>query len=154
MKINRVLANNRKKAFVLETSRGKMDYPYSRLRVKPQSSDPVIHVAPDRDLGKEGFTYVLKSGKANTIHSDSVLEYHQDPDYICELMLHNLTVRALELLKAQQTPKRELARRLKTSPKQLYRLLDPTDYGKTINQMVRLLHVMGQSVEIVIKKAA
>ncbi len=154
MKISRVFANNHRKAFIVDSSKGTMDYPYSRLKVKPHTRDPVAHVEPDAELGNEGFTYVLDSGKGDSVHIDSVLEYHKDPDYICELLLHDLTVRALGLLEKQKLTKRELARRLKTSPKQLYRLLDPAYYGKTINQMVRLLHVLGQSVEIVVKKAA
>ncbi len=55
------------------------------------------------------------------------------------LTLYKLTLKARKLLKESKLPKRELARRLATSPAQIYRLLDPTNYKKTIDQMVRLL---------------
>ena len=111
MKVRRVLANNRKKAFIVETSKARLEYPYSRLHLRPQSSDPIVHVGPDRELANEAFTYVLRSGKSESVHLDSVLEYHQDPDYICELLLHVLTAQALDVIERQSIPKRELARR-------------------------------------------
>jgi hypothetical protein len=154
MKIRRVFANNRKRAFVIESAAGVYDFPYSRLRLRPSRGDAVARVAADPELGREGFSYELESGRSDTVHMDAVLEYHRDPKYMCELLLHDLTLSALDLIRAKSIPKRELARRLKTSPRQLYRLLDPACYGKTINQMVRLLHVLGYSVEFVLKRAA
>ena len=65
-----------------------------------------------------------------------------------ELTLYNLTVQAVDLVKRSQLPKRELARKLKTSPAQVYRLLDPTNYTKTIDQMVRLLACLDCTVEV------
>ena len=152
MKIKRVFANNRKRNFSIQTSRGIMAYPYSRLAIKPSQVDPIVSVYTDPELGHEGVTVILRSGAQDTIHVDHVLDYNRDPEYLCELMLHNLTVKALEAIKESEITRRELARRLKTSPKQIYRLLDPTFYGKTINQMIKLLHVLGQSVSIVTGK--
>ena len=154
MKILRILTNNKKKSFCLQTRKGPYEYTFSRLKVKPSSADPVVRVYPDHDLGDEGFTYALKSGREDTIHIDSVLEYNRDPDYLCELLLHELTVQAIEAIESSKISKREIARKLKTSPRQLYRLLDPAFYGKTINQMVRLLHAAGRSVEVKIKPCA
>jgi hypothetical protein len=39
-------------------------------------------------------------------------------------------------------------RRLKTSPSQLYRLLDPANYKKSMDEMMRLLAVLGYRVEV------
>jgi hypothetical protein len=154
LRVKRVLANNRKRVFVLETSKGIFEYPYSKLRHKPGPDDRLVHVGLDPDLGNQGFAYRLRSGKGDSIHLDYVLDYNCDPGYLCEILLHNLTVRALDLISAQGMSKGEIARRLKTSRKQLDRLLDPAFYGKTINQMVKLLYVLGVSVELVFKKAA
>jgi len=46
--------------------------------------------------------------------------------------------------------KRELARRLRTSPSQLYRLLDPTNSAKSVGQMLALLHLVGREVDVVV----
>ena len=43
---------------------------------------------------------------------------------------------------------RQLSRRLKTSPAQVYRLLDTTNYKKTVDKMLELLHVLDAKVEV------
>jgi len=47
---------------------------------------------------------------------------------------------------------RESARRLGTSAPQLYRLLDPTNSSKSINQLISLLHVLGCQVELKMRR--
>ena len=58
-----------------------------------------------------------------------VLNSYEDKSYIREQMLYDLTLKAQELLASSAVTKGELARQLKTSPIQLYRLLDQTYYG-------------------------
>ena len=48
----------------------------------------------DRELGGEGFSYELLSGKTGTVHAEQVLEYNRDPNYVRDLMLYKLTVEA------------------------------------------------------------
>ena len=154
MKILRVFANNKKKVFAIHTKRYLMEYPYSKLKLKPSNADPVVSVISDPEAGNEAFTYALLSGKEDTIHIDSVLFHNKDSDYLCRIHLHNLTVEAIEAIERSGISKREVARSLKTSPRQLYRLLDPAYYGKTINQMLKLLHALGRDVEIQVKRRA
>jgi hypothetical protein len=47
--------------------------------------------------------------------------------------------------------KRELCRRLGTSATQLYRLLDQTNYGKSIDQVLRLLRALDCDVDLVVR---
>ena len=99
----------------------------------------------------EGFTYRLESGAEDTVHLDAVLEYNRDPGYLNELLLHGLTVETLKALEDSGLSKRELIRRLGTSPSQFYRLLDPTYYGKSVGQMLALLHLLGKEVDLVVR---
>ena len=154
MKIQRVFANNRRKAFVIQTRRGQMEFPYSQLRLKPTRDDSVASVQADPELGSECFTYELASGKSDSIPLDAVLDYNKDPDYLREILLHTLSIKAQDIVRKRNIPKRELCRRLKTSPTQLYRLLDQAYYRKSIDEMVRLLVALGQRIEIVVKNAA
>lgn len=62
-------------------------------------------------------------------------------------MLHQLTVEATKLLRKSHLSKHEVTRRLKTSPSQLYRLLDPTNKAKSIDEMLKLLSVLGYCIE-------
>ncbi len=128
--------------------------PYAILDVAPSSSDPLEWVAADEEIGREGFTYRLRSGREETVHLDAVLEYNRDPDYVREEILYNLSLEAAGLVAARGLSKRGLCRRLSTSPAQLYRLLDPACYHKTIDQMIRLLHVLGAEVEVKMRRMA
>ena len=66
--------------------------------------------------------------------------------------MHELTAAALQRIDSAGLSRRELARRLKTSVPQLYRLLDPTNKKKNIGQLVSLLHVLNCDVQLVVKQ--
>ncbi len=115
--------------------------------------DRVVDVYPDPEAGREAFTYQLESGSEDTIHLDAVLEYHEDPAYLNEVLLHRLTVEARKTIEHSDMPKRELVRRLGTSPSQLYRLLDPANSAKSAGQLLALLHLLGCEVDVVVRPA-
>lgn len=152
MKIRRVLANNRRKAFEIQTRTADYFFPYAIVKPQPLSSDKVVSVEVDKELGNEGFSYVLESGREGTVHIDHVLEYNEDPGYQADLLLYRLTLEVLERIEDSPIATRELIRRLGTSPAQFYRLLDQTNYRKSLRQMLALLHVLGCDVEVVIKQ--
>ncbi len=99
-------------------------------------------------MATEGFTYRLESGKEDTLLIDQVLEYNRDPSYYLELVLFELTLKAQAAVKDSSLSKRELIRRLGSSASQFYRLLDQTNYSKSVGQMISLLHVAGCDVDI------
>ncbi len=151
MKIKRVAFNNKKKCFEVKTQKVTYHFPYSRLK-KPQSK--IERVSVDPELGREAFVYQLESGEEGVVHLDQVLEYNQDQDYFREMLLYKLTLQAQKLLKTNSVSRREIIRRMGTTPTQFYRLLDQTSYHKTIDQMVKLLAALDCPVEITFKKAA
>lgn len=151
MRIRSVCCNNRKKAFQVKLSKGMLPFPYSKAEPRPSARDPIITVRVDRELGGEGFTYVLESGKDGTVHSEQVLEYNQDPHYLRDTLLYKLTIEAQKRVKASPLSKREIIRRLGTSATQLYRLLDQTNYNKFIDQLLSLLHVLDCEVELQVR---
>lgn len=148
MKIRTVTHNNRKKAFVVKTSRKTFQLPYSKVEPQPRASNPITRVFVDRELGREGFTYVLKSGEEGTVHGEQVLEYNQDPSYLRDMLLYKLTIEAQKRVKASPLSKREIIRRLGTSATQFYRLLDQTNYRKSVDQLLCLLHVLDCDVDL------
>jgi DNA-binding TFAR19-related protein (PDSD5 family) len=93
---------------------------------------------------------VLESGAEGSIHLDQVLEYNEDPTYLRDLLIYQLTVEAKRRVEESGLSRRELARRLKTSVPQLYRLLDTTNTRKSINQLICLLQVLDCSVDLVV----
>ena len=151
MKIQSVRCNNRKKAFQVKISKGILQLPYSKVEPRPSARDPIVTVRVDRELGREGFTYVLESGKEGTVHSEQVLEYNQDPHYLRDTLLYKLTIEAQKRVKASPLSKREIIRRLGTSATQFYRLLDQANYSKSIDQLLSLLHVLDCEVDLQVR---
>jgi hypothetical protein len=154
MKIKTVAANNRRKAFELRADGKDFVFPYARLRLRPSAQNRIAEVYVDPELGYEAFTYALENGAEDTIHLDEVLEYNEDPTYLRDLLLYQLTLEVAKSLERTDLPKREIIRRLGTSASQFYRLLDPTNYTKSIGQLLALLHILGCDVELTVKRHA
>lgn len=144
MKITSLEANSRKRLFEVRTRNDDWTFPFTSADPPPSPADPVVQVFPDPELGHEGFTYVLQSGAEGTVHLDSVLEYNEAPGHMAELALYRLSTQARKRFKASPLSAREIARLLGTSPTQLYRLLDPTNYAKSAHQLLALLYVLKQ----------
>ena len=151
MRITSVAANNRKRAFEVTTRRGQWTFPYGKAEPPPTPSDPMVELYIDPELGREGFTYRLASGAEGSVLMDHVLDYTEDPAYMRDLLLHNLTAEALERLETSPLSKREIIRRLGTSPAQFYRLIDPTNYRKSVDKMLTLLRVLDCEIEVIVR---
>ena len=151
MKIRSVSYNNRKKVFDVRTSRKKLVFPFSKAEPTPTIQDPISDLSVDSEAGREAFTYVLHSGRSGTVHIEQVLEYNQDPAYLRNLLLYRLTLEAQKRIAESPLSKREIVRRLGTSAAQLYRLLDQTNYRKSIDQVLALLQVLNCEVDLVVR---
>ena len=148
MKIQRVVPDNRRRRFEVTTRRGLMSFPYGRCEPTPSAKDPLVEVYVDPELGREGFTYRLASGAEGSVHIDSVLDVNADPDYLARLELYQLTLEARIRLEASGLSVRQAAERLGTSPPQLYRILDPTNYSKSARQLLAVLALGGASISV------
>ena len=153
MKIRSVKANRRQRAVEVTTSRGRLLFPFPKLRPMPTPDDPIARLFVDKDLDSEGFTYVLASGKEGTAHIEQVLEYNRDPDYLRDALLYKLTLEVQRRISASALSRREIIRRLGTSAAQFYRLLDQTNYSKSVDQLLSLLQVLDCEVDLVVRRA-
>jgi len=151
VRITSVTANNRKKVFEVRTRHGEWLFPYGKAEPPPTASDPLVEVFIDPELGWAGFTYLLASGAEGSVHIDHVLDYNEEPGYMRDLLLHNLTVQALERIETSPLSRREIIRRLGTSPAQFYRLIDPTNYRKSVDKLLALLQVLDCEVDLVVR---
>jgi len=151
MKIRSVKYNNRKKAFEIKTSGRNLQFPYSKTEPVPSVKDPITRLFVDKELGGEGFAYVLESGRQGTVHIEQVLEYNQDPWYLRDVLLYKLTIEAQTRLAKSSLSKREIIRRLGTSATQFYRLLDQKNYQKSVDQLLSLLYVLDCDVDLVFR---
>jgi predicted XRE-type DNA-binding protein len=144
--------NTRERAFHIRLGRKTFRFPFVKADPTPTANDPIVRVYADPELAHQGFSFVLASGKEGSVLADQVLEYNRDPRLLRKLALHQLTARALEALEQSKLSKREIIRCLGTSPSQFYRLIDPANYQKTIDQMLALLNVLGCEVEFTVRK--
>lgn len=151
MKIRSVRHNNRKRVFDVLASGRRLSFPYAKADPSPTPENTVRRVYVDQELGGEGFSYELSSGKTGTVHGEQVLEYNQDPAHLRDLLLYRLTIEAQRRIAKSPLSKREITRRLRTSATQLYRLLDQTNYSKTVDQLVALLQILDCEIDLVVR---
>jgi len=150
MKVRSVSFNNRRKGFEVVVRSKVCWFPYAKLEDRLADADHIASVVIDRELGGEGFTYKTASGKEGSVHMEQVLEYNQDPGHLRDLLLYRLTLEAQKRIEKSRISKRELIRRLGTSATQFYRLLDQTNYRKSVDQMLLLLNVLDCDVDIIV----
>jgi hypothetical protein len=151
MKLSTVTVNNRRREFLITSSSNvSYSYPFAESDPSPGPDNRVKEVFVDEELGCEAVTYTLDSGEEGSIHVEQILEYHKDPRYMAELLTYKLTLEARDGMDNCGLSRRQVARRLKTSVPQLYRLLDPANTSKSINQLVALLHVLNRRIDLVV----
>jgi hypothetical protein len=153
VKVRAVSANPRRKAFDVRVSSRTMTYPFARLDPRPGPEDRIVRLFVDEEIAREGFTYVLESGKEGTVHVEQVLEYNRDPTFLRDALLYRLTIEARKRVEASPLSRREIIRRLGTSPTQFYRLLDPANRRKSVDKMLSLLGVLDCDVELVVRES-
>ena len=151
MKIRSVQVNNRRRVFEVRTSGRRLLIPFAKVDPSPTTSDPVARVFVDRELCSEGFGFVLRSGREGAVHVDQVLEYNKDPGLLRDTLLYSLTLEAQKRVTASALSRRELIRRLGTSATQFYRLLDQTNYRKSVDQLLSLLQILDCEVRLVVR---
>jgi len=88
------------------------------IATPPSAKNPGVPVDVDAEVGREGFTCRLKSGKEGLVR---------------DLLLYKLTLEAQTRVAESRLSRRKIIRRLGTSETQFYRLLD---------QLLSLLHVL------------
>ena len=150
MKVTDVKIDSRKKELVITAGRKTFRYPLAFV----SSGDGVIAAEADQETGNEAITCLLASGNTRTVHLDDIRAQLGDADYLREQMLYGMTLQAQKSVRERRVAKRGLCRLLHTSPAQVYRLLDQTCYSKTVDQMLRLLQVLGCTVKLEISQAA
>lgn len=151
MRIESARLDNRRRAFVLTTERGEFAYPYTKSDPAPTSEDRVVELQIDKEMAGEAIVYRLASGREGFVHVEMALDYNREPSYMRDLFLHEITLEVIRALESSGLAKREVIRRLGTSPAQLYRLLDPADYSKSVDKMLELLSVLGCEVEFSVR---
>jgi len=73
------------------------------------------------------------------------------PGHLRDQLVYALTLEAQKRVSASPLSRRELIRRLGTSATQFYRLLDQTNYRKSVDQLLSLLQILDCEVTLVVR---
>jgi hypothetical protein len=150
-KFKKVTFDNKKRSFHLEYTSGlKIDCPYSALGIHEKVAD----AAPDSEVGDHSFYFVLESGKKDYVPYDQPLHIVQNPEYMKQQTLYEMTKAINEFIRKGKVSKRELARRLGTSMSQLTRLLDTTNYKKELSRLIEIAAMLNYEFKWEFKKVA
>lgn len=150
-KFKMVMFDNKKRVFHLEYTSGlKIDCPYFSLGIREKVKD----AAPDREAGDHSFYFVLESGKRDYVPYDQPLHIAQNPEYVKQQTLYEMTKMINEFIREEKIPKRELARRLGTSMSQLLRLLDTTNTKKELARLIEIAALLNYEFKWEFRKAA
>lgn len=152
MRIDSFKLNNRRRAFELSCERGDFSFPYAHADPQPTTDDPIVEAFIDPELACEALTYRLVSGTEGFVHIEMAFDYNREPTYMRDSLLYRLSVESQKRLIESGLSKREVSRQLRTSPTQLYRLLDQTNYHKSFDKMLELLSVLGCEIDISVHK--
>ena len=143
--------DNKKKVFHLKYTSGlEVECPYSALGIRHK----VVEAAADSEAGQHSFYFILENGKKDFVPFDQPLHIAQNPEYVKEQTLYEVTKQLNEFIKKAKVPKRELARRLGTSLSQLARLLDTTNYKKELSRLIELAAMLNYEFRWEFKHAA
>jgi hypothetical protein len=92
VKIRSVRINARRQAFEIRTSARRLLIPFAKVDPKPTPANPAVRAYVDKEIGSEGFGYVLRSGREGTVHIEQVLEYNKDPDHLRDQLISLLQI--------------------------------------------------------------
>ena len=154
MKILAVVANNRKHAFEVRTCRGTLTFPYAKVTPAPDGNKRSDRRCVCRSGAWGEKASHTSSPRVRREASISIRFWSTTkiPPTWQNSTMYRLTQEAKDLwFEASERSARDVARWLGTSPTQLYRLLDPTNYAKSLRQLISLLYLLGAEVEVEVK---
>ena len=148
-KFKSVKFDNKMRVFhLIYTSGLTLDCPYSALGIQ----EKILEAAPDTEVGAHSFYFLTESGIKDYVPADQPLHIVQNPEYVKQQALYEMTKKINEFIKIEKISKRELARRLKTSMAQLLRLLDTTNYKKEFSRHIEIASILNYEVTWEFKK--
>lgn len=151
IKFKKIQYNNREKVFKLEYTSGLVvECPYFALGINKN----VTEAAPDIEVGNHSFYFILENEHKDYVPFDQPLHIVQNPDYVLEETLYQMTRNINKFVVHSRVSKRQLARLLKTSVSQLNRILDPVNYKKDITRLIEIASLLNYEFTWEFKKAA
>jgi hypothetical protein len=150
--IERVTPNYRKRAFEVEVASGILILPFAKVDPTPSAQDRVWRLDVRNPGYDASFAYELWSGKKGSVQLDAIFDDQEDPALLRRILHDRLMEHVQARLRRSPLSKREICRRLRTSPAQLYRTLHRRKGRKSVDPLLDLLAVLGCEVEVRVRE--
>ena len=150
-KFKNVKFNNRKRQIeVTYTSGKKYTIHYSSLGIKKNILEALI----DDETKGHSIIFKFNDGKHDYMPYDQPLAIMKDPEYLLSTHIEYITAMIKKTLKDKKISKKYLAEQLNTSENQIHRLLNPTILNKNLEQLYKIISLLGYEFKISIDQAA
>ena len=150
--ISRVGFNNRKRAFEFQIGSQTYVVPYARAGIT--RDERVARVSVEHGGDHDALRYVLKWRRRRAVSRIGIVTVDEACEYYAERLgdrvRRKLAREAKTRVEASSLSRRELIRRLGTSPGQFYRLIDEREDRASFGQLLALLEVVGAEVDVVV----
>lgn len=150
-KIRAASFDNRRRTLAVEYTSGKtVEVHYGQLGIRKR----VAMVWVDKETRGRSVGIRFENGSEDFMPYDQPLALAKDPEYLLRSQMERVVARIRGVLAKKGISKRYLAEQLGTSDNQVQRLLDPNLLNKNLEQLYRIVTLVGLELEWTIKKAA
>lgn len=150
-KIKNVTFSNKTKEIEIEyTSKKKYSVHYGQLGIRKN----ILKAWVDHETGNQSVGFEFEDGSLDYMPYDQPLALNKDPDYLLQDQIEHLVLELNESIKKKGISKKFIAKKLKTSENQIFRLLNPSILNKNLEQLYQIAFILNKQIEIELKDAA
>lgn len=150
-RVKRVIADEEQRCFHVFFAHRVLPFPYARCDPRPTRRNPIVRLFVDKGVDRRGFTYVLRSGVDGCVLLDYVLDHNCDPGYLGDMLLYKLSLAAQDRWSSTAVSLARVNERGGLRPGRVQEILEQTNYRKTLDELVTLLHALGYDVDFTLR---
>ncbi len=150
-KIKKVSFSNKTKEIEIEyTSRKKYLLHYGQLGIDKN----IVRAWVDQETKGKSVGFEFEDGSTDFMPYDQPLVLNKDPEYMLQDQIEHLVLELNETIRKKGISKKYIAKKLKTSENQIFRLLNPAILNKNLGQLYQIAFILNKQIEIELKDAA
>ena len=150
-KIKNVSFSNKTKEIEIEyTSRHKYLLHYGQLGIDKH----LVRAWVDQETKGKSVGFEFEDGSTDFMPYDQPLVLNKDPEYMLQDQIEHLVLALNETIRKKGISKKYIAKKLKTSENQIFRLLNPAILNKNLGQLYQIAFILNKQIEIELKDAA
>jgi len=150
-KIKKVSFSNKTKEIEIEyASKKKYLLHYGQLGIGKN----IVRAWVDSETKGKSVGFEFDDGSIDFMPYDQPLVLNKDPEYMLQEQIEHLVLELNEAIQKKGISKKYIAKKLKTSENQIFRLLNPSILNKNLEQLYQMAFILNKQIEIELKDAA